>query len=106
MRLQFVASELAIGLRRNVTMTVAAMVNITISLTLLGGALMIRDGAGRLEHDLLNNIEVSVYLQPMCGTPNAPSNCSTPAEQTQIQQTLQQLPQVKSVTFITSASAY
>jgi cell division transport system permease protein len=69
---------------------------------------MIRDGAGRLEHDLLNNIEVSVYLQPMCGTPNAPSNCLTPAEQAQIQQTLQQLPQVKSggVTYISSASAY
>lgn len=106
MRFQFVVSELAIGLRRNVTMTAAAMINITISLTLLGGALMIRDGAGRLEHDLLNNIEVSVYLEPECGTPNAPSNCVTPDEETQIHRTLLQLPQVKAVTFISSASAY
>ncbi len=106
MRFQFVVSELAIGLRRNVTMTVAAMVTITISLTLLGGALMIRSGAARLEHDLLNNIEVSVYLQPACGTPNAPSNCVTLAEQTSIERTLKQLPQVKGVQFISSASAY
>jgi cell division transport system permease protein len=106
MRIQFVASELAIGLRRNVTMTVAAMVNITISLTLLGGALMIRDGAGRLEHDLLNNIEVSVYFNPACGLPNAGPNCSTPADEAQVQQTLQQLPQVKGVQFITPAEAY
>jgi cell division transport system permease protein len=106
MRTQFVLSELAIGLRRNVTMTVAAMVTITISLTLLGGALMIRDGAGQLEHDLLNNIEVSVYLQPECGTPNAPANCLTDADRASIDQTLLQLPQVKSVTHISSASAY
>jgi cell division transport system permease protein len=106
MRTQFVLSELAIGLRRNVTMTAAAMVTITISLTLLGGALMIRDGAGQLEHDLLNNIEVSVYMQPTCGTPNAPSNCLTPQEQLDIHRTLLQLPQVKGVTFISSASAY
>ena len=64
MRTQFVLSELAIGLRRNVTMTVAAIVTIMISVTLLGGALMIRSGADRLEHDVLNQIEVSVYLQP------------------------------------------
>jgi cell division transport system permease protein len=106
MRFQFVVSELAISLRRNVTMTAAAIVTITISLTLLGGALMIRDGAGSLEHDLLNSIEVSVYLQPACGTPNAPANCVTPAEQAQIQQTLTQLPQVKGVTYISTASAY
>ncbi|HTW19196.1 MAG TPA: permease-like cell division protein FtsX, partial [Mycobacteriales bacterium] len=106
MRFQFVVSELALGLRRNVTMTVAAMVTITISLTLLGGALMIRTGASRLEHDLLNEIEVSVYLQPNCGTPNAPANCLTLNDQTQIYKTLKQLPQVKSVQYVSQAEAY
>jgi cell division transport system permease protein len=106
MRFQFVVSELAIGLRRNVTMTAAALVTITISLTLLGGALMIRDGAGQLEHDLINKIEVSVYLEPLCGTPNASSNCLTQNEQAQIETTLRQLPQVKSVDYISTAQAY
>jgi cell division transport system permease protein len=106
MRLQFVLSELAIGLRRNVTMTVAALVTITISLTLLGGALMTREGAKRLQFDVLNKIEVSVYLQPPCGSPNAPANCITPAQQAAIQSTLEQLPPVSGVTYISQASAY
>src|SRR5271156_3326985 len=105
MRMQFVVSELAIGLRRNVTMTAAALVTITISLTLLGGALMIREATGQLEHDLLNQIEVSVYLNKPCGAPNAPTNCSTQAELTSIQTTLRQLPEVKGVSFISTASA-
>jgi cell division transport system permease protein len=106
MRTQFVMSELAIGLRRNVTMTVAAIVTIMISVTMLGGALVIRSGANHLEHDILNQIEVSVYLQPQCGTPNAPSSdCLTPSGQASIQHTLQQLPQVQSITFISQQSA-
>jgi cell division transport system permease protein len=105
MRVQFVLSELAIGLRRNVTMTLAAIVTITIAATLLGGALMTRQGAKSLQFDVLNKIEVSVYLQPLCGTPNAPSNCLTPAEQSSIQSTLNGLPQVESTSYISPASA-
>jgi cell division transport system permease protein len=106
MRTQFILSELAIGLRRNVTMTLAATVTITIAATLLGGALMTRDGAKRLQFDVLNQIEVSVYLNPACGTPQAPSNCLTLAEQTSIQRTLKQLPEVEDVSYISTASAY
>jgi cell division transport system permease protein len=106
MRTQFVMSELAIGLRRNVTMTAAAIVTIMISVTLLGGALMTRGGAHALEHDVLNQIEVSVYLQLPCGAPNAPANCLTPADQASIQRTLLDLPQVDTVTYISQDDAY
>src|ERR1700734_1177576 len=61
MRAQFVLSEVGSGLRRNLTMTVAAILNITITLTLLGGALMIRNGADRLQHDVISQLEVSVF---------------------------------------------
>jgi cell division transport system permease protein len=105
MRTQFVMSELAIGLRRNVTMTAAAIVTIMTAVTMLGGALIIHGGANGLQHDILNQIEVSVYLQQPCGTPNAPSNCLTPADQASVQRTLQQLPQVESITFISQQSA-
>jgi cell division transport system permease protein len=106
MRTQFVLSELAIGLRRNITMTIAAVVTIMISVLLLGGALMTRGGAHSLEHDVLNRIEVSVYLQQPCGTPNAPTGCLTPQDQQNIQKTLQQLPQVADVTYISQTDAY
>jgi cell division transport system permease protein len=106
MRTQFVMSELAIGLRRNVTMTAAAIVTIMTSVTLLGGTLIMRSGASDLEYDVFNQIEVSVYMQQACGTPNAPANCLTPSNQASIQKTLQQLPQVESITYISSHSAY
>src|SRR4051794_40626271 len=105
MRTQFVMSELAIGLRRNVTMTAAAIVTIMTAVTMLGGALIIRGGANGLQHDILNQIEVSVYLQQPCGPPNAPAGCLTPADQANVQRTLQQLPQVESITFISQQSA-
>jgi cell division transport system permease protein len=105
MRAQFVLSEVGSGLRRNLTMTVAAILNITITLTLLGGALMIRNGADRLQHDVLSQLEVSVFLNQACGTPNAPTDCLTPAERTSVQQTLDALPEVDSVTYISAASA-
>jgi cell division transport system permease protein len=106
MRTQFVVSEVGLGLRRNVTMTIAAVMTVAISLTLLGIALIIRIGADQLEHELLNQIEVSVYLNPECGTPNAGANCLTPADRSSIENTLQQLPQVEKITYVSQADAY
>ena len=106
MRTQFVMSEVAVGLRRNVTMTIAAVMTVAISLTLLGIAMIIRVGSDRLEHNLINQIRVSVYLEQECGTPSAPSNCLTPAERTNVQKTLQALPQVKTITYISQAEGY
>jgi cell division transport system permease protein len=106
MRTQFVVSEVGLGLRRNVTMTIAAVMTVAISLTLLGIALIIRIGADQLEHDLLNQIEVSVYLQPECGTPTAGANCLTPADRTSIQSTLQNLPQVESIVYISQEDGF
>lgn len=106
MRVQHLMTEAVVNLRRNVTMTLAAILTITIAATLLGGALMTRYGAKTLQFEVLNRIEVSVYMDQPCGTTGAPANCLTPSEQANIQQTLQQLPQVKSVTYVSSASAY
>lgn len=103
-----IISEAGAGLRRNLTMTVAAVMTVAISLSLLGVALIIRGGIDRDQRDLLNTIEVSVYFDKPCG-PNAPAppDClQSDAQRTQVQQTLQQLPQVKSITYISAASAY
>lgn len=106
MRTEFVLQEVGIGLKRNVTMTIAAVMTVAISLTLLGIALIIRFGANQLERDLLNNIEVSVYLEPVCGTPQAGPNCLTDADRSSIQSTLEGLPQVQKVTYISQQDAY
>lgn len=106
MRTEFVLSEVAIGLRRNLTMTAASVVVVMVTLALLGVALIFQHGANKTKQTFLGQIEVSVYLQKECGSPGATSTCVTPEERTQIQQTLQQLPQVESVTFVTQAEAY
>jgi len=106
MRTEFVLQEVGIGLKRNVTMTIAAVMTVAISLTLLGIALIIRIGANQLEHDLLNQIEVSVYLQPVCGTPQAGANCLTATDRTNIESTLRDLPQVENVTYISQADGF
>jgi cell division transport system permease protein len=105
MRVRFIVEEASHGLRRNLTMTAAALATITITLTLLGLALMLRHGANRVQSDVLNQLEVSVYLNQACGAPNAPVDCLTPAQRTTIRQTLMQLPQVKKVGYISSAEA-
>jgi cell division transport system permease protein len=107
MRAEFVLSEVSIGLRRNVTMTIASVMTIAISLTLLGVALIIRVGSDRLQSSLINQLRVSVYLDPECGTPIAsPNACLTPVERTNIQKTLQGLPEVKSISYISQAQGY
>ncbi|HVX69836.1 MAG TPA: permease-like cell division protein FtsX [Mycobacteriales bacterium] len=106
MRTEFVLQEVGIGLKRNVTMTIAAVMTVAISLTLLGIALIIRFGADQLEHDLLNQIEVSVYLQPVCGTPQAGADCLTADDRTSIEATLRGLPQVENVTYISQADGF
>jgi cell division transport system permease protein len=107
MRAQFVMSEVGIGLRRNLTMTIASVMTIAISLTLFGIAQIIRVGSDRLQSSVINQLRVSVYLERACGTPNAsPTNCLTPADRTSVQQTLQQLPEIKSITYISQAQAY
>jgi cell division transport system permease protein len=106
MRLGFIGSEVIQGLRRNVTMTLASVFVVALTLTLFGIALIVRTGTRKTEQAYLNEINVSVYLQPSCGTPNAPAtNCLTLPEEAKINQTLQQLPQVKGVQFITSQEA-
>lgn len=107
MRAQFVMSEVGISLRRNVTMTVASMVTIAISLTLLGVAFVIREGSDRLQSALINQLRVSVYLDYQCGTPNAtPSACLTSSERNNVLKTLQDLPQIKSIKYISQAEGY
>jgi cell division transport system permease protein len=106
MRTRFILSEVGLGLRRNLTMTAASVVVVTLTLTLLGIALIVRDGTNQTEKGFLNQLNVSVFLEPECGTANAPVNCANESNRSQIQTTLQQLPQVKSVQFLSAADAY
>jgi len=108
MRAQFVLHEVWIGLRRNLTMTMALVVVVAISLSLLGTGLLFVKQVNNTRGYWQGRVQLSVYL---CTRVSSSPQCSrngaaTPAELTSIQQTLQRMPQVASVTYVSQASAY
>ncbi|HEY3688408.1 MAG TPA: permease-like cell division protein FtsX [Streptosporangiaceae bacterium] len=110
MRAQFVLHEIWIGLRRNLTMTVAVITTVAICLTMFGMGLLINQQVSGMKNYWNDKIEVSVFLcvkaspTPVCQR-NGPA---TPQERAQIQQDLQNLPQVEpgGVKYETQQQAY
>jgi cell division transport system permease protein len=108
MRAQFVFHEVWIGLRRNLTMTMALVVVVAISLSLLGTGLLFVKEVNNTRTSWQGKVQLSVYLctnvssSPQCTRNGAASS----AELASIQQTLQQMPQVTSVTYVSQATAY
>jgi cell division transport system permease protein len=62
MRVNFVLSEVAAGLRRNLTMTVAMILTTGISLGLMGTGLLIANMIGDMREIYYEKIQVSIYL--------------------------------------------
>jgi cell division transport system permease protein len=108
MRAQFVLQEIWIGLRRNLTMTVALIVVVAISLSLLGTGLLFIKQVDSTRTYWQGKVEVSIYL---CTSQSVSVQCkqngaSTPAQRQQIQQTLTSNSQVAGVTYESQAQAY
>ena len=107
MRAQFVLSEIGIGLRRNLTMTVAVVVTAAISLALLGSALLIGKQVETMKGYWYDKVEVSVYL---CGELSRASTCSGAAvsdeQRRQIEADLRALPAVQDVFYESQEQAF
>jgi cell division transport system permease protein len=96
--MQYLASEIGTGLRRNVTMTVAVVVTVAISLALFGAALLIRAQAATMKDYWYDKIEISVFL---CNDFDTGATCAAgavSAEQKElISATLEDNPQVEKI---------
>jgi cell division transport system permease protein len=106
MRSNFVFQEIWVGLRRNLTMTVALIVVVAISLSLLGTGLLFVKQVDSTRTFWQSRVEISVYL---CTADSANPACHgavTPAQQAQLQQTLTSMPQVQQVTYVSQQQAY
>ena len=106
MRSNFVFQEIWVGLRRNLTMTVALIVVVAISLSLLGTGLLFVKQVSSTRTYWQSKVEVSVYL---CYPASANPNCRgavTDTQRQQLQQRLQGKPQVASVTYVSPQQAY
>ncbi|HEY0217759.1 MAG TPA: permease-like cell division protein FtsX [Cellulomonas sp.] len=64
MRLQFILSEIGIGLRRNLSMTISVVLVTFVSLTFVGAAGLLQTQIGKMKDDWYDKVEVTVYLCP------------------------------------------
>ena len=105
MRAQFVFGEVWVGLRRNLTMTVALIVVVAISLSLLGTGLLFVKQVNHTRALWQSKVELSIYLcdknplSPQC----ANTGQATPTQTARIKATLKKLPQVVTVTYQSQA---
>ena len=108
MRAQFVFHEVWIGLRRNLTMTIALVVVVAISLSLLGTGLLFVKQVDNTRTYWQGRVQLSIYLctrssvSPQCEHNGA----ATAAERAQIETDLNNLPQVVSVRYESQEEAY
>ena len=64
MRGKYVLSEVMVGLWRNVTMTIAMIITLAVSLTMLGASALIFTQVNDMKAYYYDKIEVSIFLKP------------------------------------------
>ncbi|MFI6682697.1 MULTISPECIES: permease-like cell division protein FtsX [unclassified Streptomyces] len=109
MRAQFVLSEIGVGLRRNLTMTIAVVVSVALSLALFGGTLLMRDQVNSMKDYWYDKVNVSLFL---CNKADAESvtRCAkgavTAQQKKDIEADLKKLDIVQSVVYESQDEAY
>lgn len=95
MRLRFIFSEIGIGLRRNLSMTISVILVTFVSLTFVGVAALLQTQIGKMKDDWYGKVEVAVYL---CAAHESVPTCAsgevTDDQRTQIKAALD-APEVK-----------
>jgi cell division transport system permease protein len=106
MRFSFVSKEVGSGLRRNFTMTVALIVSVAVSLSLVGAALLLSAQVDRMKGYWYDKIEVSIFL---CGNTSVAFTCTgvvTDEQRKNIEVILNGLEPVQDVFYESSEDAY
>ena len=107
MQLTYVFSELGNGLRRNVSMTVAVIVTIFVSLTLVGMGLLLNAQADKAEEYWGSKLQITVFL---CNQNSTTANCVdgevTGAQKGAIEDVLEDHPEVASWRMQSKQEAY
>ncbi|MEQ4304933.1 permease-like cell division protein FtsX [Plantactinospora sp. B6F1] len=96
MRLKYVLSEVLVGLWRNVTMTIAMIITMAVSLTMLGASGLMYLQVDAMKDAYYKDIEVSIFL--VSGV--------TEEQRTQLQTDLEADPLVREVKYESKEEAY
>ena len=108
MRASLILNEVGIGLRRNLTMSIALVITFAVSLGLLGGALLVRDQVDVMKDYWYDKVQVSIFLcTKNSDSPSCAGGAVTEAQKAQIKDDLDSLkPLVQEVFYESSAEAY
>jgi cell division transport system permease protein len=96
MRVNFVLSEVATGLRRNLTMTVAMILTTAISLGLMGTGLLIASMISEMKEIYYDKVQVSIFL----------ADDVTEEQRSAIEARLNESPEVQSYIYESKDEAY
>ncbi|MEU6778189.1 permease-like cell division protein FtsX [Nonomuraea angiospora] len=107
MRANFIFSEVWIGLRRNLTMTIAVVITVAVGMAMLGVGLMINAQVGMMKGYWDDKVEVSVFL---CTKGSAMESCKgkevSNAQKDALNTLIKGTPGVKEVFFEDQSAAY
>ncbi|NES15301.1 MULTISPECIES: permease-like cell division protein FtsX [Micromonospora] len=96
MRMKYVLSEVLVGLWRNVTMTIAMIITMAVSLFMLGGSGLLYQKVGDMKDLYYENVEVSIFLKTDVSE----------QQRTDLDSKLKGDPLVKEVTYVNKDEAY
>lgn len=107
MQLTYVFSELGNGLRRNISMTVAVITTIFVSLTLVALGLLLHQQADKVESYWGDRLQVTIF---MCSPVSPEANCiqgkATDAQKADVEKILDSNPEVKTYHYESSQEAF
>ncbi len=93
---EYVARETMTNLRRNVSMASAALLTVAVSLTLVGGALLVKKGVERATVQWKGNVELSIFMKPDAAQ----------TESEAVNRQLAAMPEVKSSRYVSKPEAF
>lgn len=95
-RWRYLFNEVGIGLRRNLLMTLATVVTVTVSLALLGAAFLVQTQVQKAQRFLYGEVEVSIFLL----------DSMTPEQRDSLQSDLTGNPLVQDIIYVSKEQAY
>jgi cell division transport system permease protein len=94
--LSYVARETVSNLRRNLSMASAALLTVAVSLTLVGGALLVKRGVDRATVQWKDNVELSIFMKPDATAPESEA----------IDRQLKAMPEVRRYHYVSKPEAF
>lgn len=95
-RWRYLFGEVGIGLRRNLLMTIATILTVTVTVTMVGASLLVQRQVGKAQEVLYADVEVSIFLE----------DAISPEQQQELEADLRAQPVVADVLYESKEQAY